>query len=247
MAFNKESNGYIIGFSVVLVVVVGALLSAVSMGLKPTQDENLKNEKKQYILNAALIDVDRAGAGKMFDQYITKRIVLDHTGNVKAEFTGAIKDAKDAFNVDIIKEYRNKGLKQEDKNFPMYVCEKDGRTLYIVPVAGKGLWDLIWGYICFDETGKTIYGSVFDHKAETPGLGSKIAEDKFEKDFIGKSIEGEGEFKTIRVVKPGSEELDAYKIDGISGATFTGVGVQEMITRTMPVYYNYFNNIQTEK
>lgn len=247
MAFNKESNGYIIGFSVVLVVVVGALLSAVSMGLKPMQADNLKNEKKQYILNAALIDVDRAGAGKMFDQYITKRLVLDHNGNVKAEFAGEIKDAKDAFNVDVIKEYRNKALKTEDKNYPMYVCEKDGKTFYIVPVAGKGLWDLIWGYICLDETGTKVYGTVFDHKAETPGLGSKIAEDKFEKDYIGKSIEKDNEFKTIRVVKPGSEPLDDYKVDGISGATFTGVGVQEMMSRTMPVYYNYFKNIQTEK
>lgn len=245
MALNKESNGYIIGFAVVMVVVVGTLLSSVAMGLKPAQDDNIKNEKKQYILNAALIDVDRAGAGEMFDKYITKRMILDVDGNVVSEFEGEIKDAGDAFNIDLIKEYKNKALEAKDKHYPMFVCEKDGEKLYVVPVVGKGLWDLIWGYICFKEDGTTIYGTVFDHKGETPGLGSKISEDRFEKDFIGKTIEENGQYAKIKIPKPGNE-LDNHSIDGISGATFTCIGTQEMIQRTLPVYYSYFkkNNIQ---
>ena len=241
MAFNKESNTYIISFSVIMVLVVGTLLAVVSMGLKPLQKENLKNEKMQYILNSALVDVDRAGAGAIFNDYVTKRVVIDFEGNVKSEKSGDIDplDKEDAFNIKIIKEYKNKAMKLEDKNFPFYVLEKDGKKMYVVPVVGKGLWDLIWGYICFDEDGSTVFGTVFDHKAETPGLGSKIAEDKFEKDFIGKSIEKNNAFTAIKVIKPG-KDLDNHMVDGIAGATFTGVGVQEMIDRTLGVYYDYF-------
>ena len=32
----------------------------------------------------------------------------------------------------------------------------------------------------------TVYGAVFDHKAETPGLGAEINRDFFEKPFNGK-------------------------------------------------------------
>lgn len=245
MAFNKESNGYIITFAVIMVLVVGTLLAVVAMGLKPMQKENMRNEKMQYILNSALVDVDRAGAGAIFNQYITKRVVIDHEGNIISEKSGEVDplDKKDAFNIDIIRQYRNKGLKAEDKMFPYYVCEKEGKILYVVPTAGKGLWDLIWGYICIEEDGKTIYGTVFDHKAETPGLGSKIAEDKFEKDFIGKTIAENNKFTSVSVVKPGSD-LNNHEVDGIAGATFTGDGVKEMLSRTLQVYYNHFKDKQ---
>lgn len=243
MAINKESNGYIITFSVVMVLVVGTLLAAISMGLKPMQKENTKNEKMQYILNSALIDVDRAGAGGVFNDYITNRVVIDYTGKVISENSGDIDESnkEDAFNVDIIKEYKNKALKAEDKRYPFYVFENEGKKMYVVPVVGKGLWDLIWGYICFEEDGSTVYGTVFDHKAETPGLGSKIAEDQFEKSFIGKSIDKGGSFTPVKVIKPG-KDLDNHMVDGIAGATFTGVGVQEMIDRTLSIYYDYFKD-----
>ena len=37
----------------------------------------------------------------------------------------------------------------------------------------KRNWPLgpIWGYISLDNDMNTVYGAVFDHKAETPGLG----------------------------------------------------------------------------
>ena len=245
MAINKESNGYIITFSVVMVLVVGTLLAVVAMGLKPMQKENLKNEKMQYILNSALIDVDRAGAGAEFNKYIVNRVSIDANGKVVSETSGDIdaSNKQDAFNVDIVKQYKNKAMKQEDKLFPYYVCEKDGKRMYVVPVVGKGLWDLVWGYICLEEDGRTVYGTVFDHKGETPGLGSKINEDQFEKAFIGKTIADDSKFTSIKVLKPGTP-LNDHAVDGIAGATFTGVGVQEMMDRMLGVYYDHFKTLK---
>ena len=47
MAINKDSNIYTIGFAIILVILVGGLLAMIANGLKPIQDENLVNEKKQ--------------------------------------------------------------------------------------------------------------------------------------------------------------------------------------------------------
>ncbi len=47
-------------------------------------------------------------------------------------------------------------------------------------------------------------------------------------------------FKGIDVIKPGSRPLDEHTVDGLSGATFTGNGVRDMLKVYLEVYYNYF-------
>ena len=106
---------------------------------------------------------------------------------------------------------------------------------------GKGLWAAVWGYIALDEKGEKIAGAVFDHKSETPGLGAEISQDFFEDQFIGKSLSDENGYKAIEVNKPGSP-LNDHQVDGISGGTFTSVGVEEMMERTLSVYQRYIKN-----
>ena len=43
---------------------------------------------------------------------------------------------------------------------------KEGKTVYIIPVVGKGLWGPIWGNICVGEDRQTIVGASFGHKTE---------------------------------------------------------------------------------
>src|SRR5690606_40731176 len=56
---------------------------------------------------------------------------------------------------------------------PLFVGEKDGQTVYVAPIRGKGLWDAIWGYVALDKN-MVIQGVFFDHAGETPGLGANI-------------------------------------------------------------------------
>jgi len=250
MAINKESNAYTIIFAVVMVVVVGGLLAFISTSLKPIQQANIKNEKMQNILQAmgdsTLSEISREEAGELFGQYVIKRIVLNYDGEVIGDvltFEDEI-DAKnelDAFNVNMRKEYVAVP-EVENRHYPLYVLEKDGERHFVVSFSGKGLWDDIWGYIGIESDGATISGAIFDHKGETPGLGSKIVEDWFQDAFIGKTISNEGVFKALKVVKPKlPAELKAHEINGISGGTFTSAGVTEMLGRTIEVYVKYFN------
>ena len=249
MAVNKDSNAYTITFAIILVIIVGGLLAFISNGLKPLQDKNLKNEKKQYILNCLpgnkLISRDQAGTE--FANYVKERVILNYNGEqlentfMNSDQSLDDKNPNDAFSIDLLKEYKTL-IKKEDRNYPLFICEVKGEKYYVAPVMGKGLWAAVWGYIALDENGEKIAGAVFDHKSETPGLGAEISQDFFEDQFIGKLISSESGYKPIEVNKPGSP-LNDYQVDGISGGTFTRVGVEEMMERTLSVYQKYIKNL----
>jgi len=271
MAINKESNSYTILFAVIMVVVVGGLLAFTYESMKGIIKSNQENEKKQNILQAIGIaetggkDFDRAAAQEVFYKYVKRRITLSYEGEILSDLPAdSIIDSKnkmDAFNIDLRKEYKlygkkviknNKGSKErlaaglaaEDRiHYPLFVCEKGDSTFYVVSAVGTGLWDDVWGYLGINSNCETISGSVFDHKAETPGLGSKVTEDWFQDQFVGKRIvaeDGKTRLK-LEVKKPGNE-LNNHQVDGISGATFTGLGVAEMLERSFVVYQNFFDN-----
>lgn len=250
MAFNKEGQGFTFIFSIVMVVVVAVLLSVAALGLKEPQSENEKQEKMQSILSSIQVEVTRQEAGVAFDKYIKKRLILSNSGEVLSELEGPVKtlakDGKeafeqDAFNVDIMKQYKDKTLKVEDKKYPLFVCERDGKTYYVIPMVGTGLWGPIWGYIALESDMSTVYGATFDHKGETPGLGAEIKQTGFEQAFSGDKIFDEnGNFVSIKVVKGGAAPDDEHGVDAITGGTITSNGVTNMLENTLGVYVPYF-------
>jgi len=243
MAINKDSNVYTLSFAVVLVVVVGAILAMLSVGLKPMQKKNDEVKKKMEILSAMLTpmemeNISRKNAAEEFDKYVdlNKAVVLD--------LNGELKDGVKAFEVDIKKERRDKTLSEADKNYPLFVCEKEGKTMYVIPIVGNGLWGPIWGNICVGEDMKTILGASFGHKGETPGLGAEITQGFFVNRWIGEEISDDnGNATKFEIVKNNSG-TEPVKVDGITGGTITSVGVQEMVNRCLKPYVSYFNNLK---
>ena len=75
-----------------------------------------------------------------------------------------------------------------------------------------------------------------------PAAQSGTLKDFFEDQFIGKLISNEDTYQSIEVNKPGNP-LNEYQVDGISGGTFTSVGVEEMMSRTLVVYHKYIKNL----
>jgi Na+-transporting NADH:ubiquinone oxidoreductase subunit C len=231
MAINKNSNGYTFTFAILMVVVVGTLLAVASQGLKSRQDKNKSDEKMINILSAIKVEATRENAQEMFDTYVVESKIISG------------KDiSADAFDVDIQKEFRDKNLKLSDRNYPLYICEKNGSRYYVIPVVGTGLWGPIWGFVALESDYKTIYGATFDHKGETPGLGAEIKQGFYSDQYAGEMVaDTSGAFLPIVVVKDGSGKGMNSKVDGITGGTITSKGVEEMTTRTLAVYVNYFN------
>lgn len=234
MAINKESNAYTVGFAIVLVVVVGAILASLSMGLKDLQNKNGVVKKKIDILSAMGVVSDRKNAEELYAKFIVEEesVVLNNKG-------GLVEGAK-AFDIDIKKEYKDKTLSADKKNYPMFVAKKDGKTIYILPVVGRGLWGPVWGYVSIGEDMRTIDGASFGHQGETPGLGAEITQPFFINRWIKETIADEqGDFQPFEIVKDGSG-ASPQKVDGITGGTITSKGVEEMMNRCMAVYASYF-------
>ena len=224
---NINSNTYTFVFSSIMVIVVAFLLSLAATSLKPLQDRNIELEKKQNLLKSIGIKVDRENAENEYPKYIKEELVLNYLGEIQSGLS--------AFNIDLSKEIK-KDLK--DQNFPLYIATVNGDTKYIIPLRGKGLWGAIWGFISLKEDLNEVNGAIFDHKAETPGLGAEINTELFQSQFLGKKIFENSKFKSIKVTK--YKASGDYEVDGISGGTITSVGVEEMLSERIKKYLPYF-------
>ncbi|HEY9113378.1 MAG TPA: NADH:ubiquinone reductase (Na(+)-transporting) subunit C, partial [Bacteroidales bacterium] len=200
---NTNSNTYTIIYSIILVLVVAVSLTFVAMALKPKQEDNIRIEKMQNILASSHIEATVKDAIPLYDKYITKTFVV----NSKGEEIPNV----DAFTINLASELKKPVDKQQ---LPVFIATIEGIEYTILPVRGKGLWGPIWGYIALEEDYNTIYGVVFDHKSETPGLGAEINTPFFEDMFEGKQIFNEqGNFVSIGVLKGGASDDDMHAVD----------------------------------
>jgi Na+-transporting NADH:ubiquinone oxidoreductase subunit C len=239
MAYDKNSNFATFAFAIGMVLVFGTALTLIKLSLTEKQDANKRVKKMMDILGALQVEATRDNAEALFTDYVKDGYVIDIKGARKDE-------GIDAFDVDIKKDFRDRSLVDADKRFPLYQCEKDGETYYVIPMVGKGLWGPIWGFVSVKSDFKTIYGAKFDHKTETPGLGAEIKEPLFTDKFIidpgNREFNPEGK-KRFEVLKGGSDPSEKYQVDGITGGTITSKGVEEMMDRTYRIYQLHFNTL----
>lgn len=240
MAVNKDGNGYTFGFSIALVVVVGVVLSTISIGLEPYKKANVEVKKQMDILSAIGVESSRKTGEELYKKYVEDSYVISADGEIQKD----LPKEKTAFYLDVQKQYRDKQIAKEDRLYPIFEAQKDGEKVFVLPMVGKGLWGPIWGYLAIADDYETIKGASFDHQGETPGLGAEIKQDFFETQFKGASISKDtGAYNEIKVVKSGGSSSE-QKVDGITGGTITSKGVEEMVNRTMKVYHKYFSNKQ---
>jgi len=247
MGKNTDKNSYTLIFAVIMVLVVGSILAFTAQSLKERITENERFEKQQNILYAMGINDNEDGSIKfistdkvadIFSQYITKQLVIQGDKVTEDDM---------AYLIDIKKEKTLAKNKSYQRRLPLFVGKKEGKTFYIVPIRGKGLWDAIWAYVAMDEN-MVIQGALFDHKAETPGLGANIKQLFFMDDFIGEQMFSDGIFKGITVAKGNNDPLnkrkDDNRVDAIAGATITGDGVTAMIKSDIRLYVPYFKTLK---
>lgn len=231
---NTNSNSYTIVYASVMVVIVAFLLAFVSSALKPTQDRNVELDKKKQIL-AALNIRGLQGSGDVEAKY-NEVVVADMVVNAKGDTLKAgDKKDQDGFRVE------NKEISPD--NLPLYVCEVEGQTKYVIPMSGRGLWGGLWGYMAVDEDFRTVYGAYFSHESETAGLGSILAEQSFQDLFKGKQIFSDtaNAQVALTIVKKGQVKSPAYEVDGLTGATLTTKGAAAMVNEGLQQYVGFFN------
>lgn len=233
-----------------MVVVVGSLLAFFSSSLSGKIGENERLEKQQNILYAMGVNenvdegsvhfIPASEVAEAFAKYIKEQLVIEGDKVTKND---------EAYLIDLNKE-ETEAKAGKTRRLPLFVGEKDGKTYYIIPMMGKGLWDAIWGFVSLD-TNMVVQGVYFDHKGETPGLGANIKQRYFMDDFTGESILNGDRFVGIAVAKgnndPTNERKDDNAVDALAGSTITGDGVSAMIRSTVNLYKPYLETIRAKK
>ncbi len=248
MEKTTDKNIYTIVFAVIMVAIVGTILAGLFSFTKPLVTKNREIEKQQNILYALGVNentetsanfVDADDAPVKFENFVNRQIVIQD---------GEIIENDQAYLIDVKKEKSKAKSDSYSRKLPLFIGEKDGETIYVIPIYGKGLWDDIWAYIGLDKN-MVIQGAYFDHKAETPGLGANIKERFFMDDFIGEHLlDDNGNFVGVTVAKgnadPRNDRKEDNKVDAIAGATITGDGVTAMIKSDLALYKPYFDTLK---
>lgn len=249
---NTNGNAYTVIYTTIVVTLVAAILAFVAMTLKPKQDANIKAETISQMLTAAQFytkdECSAMGNDKVLEAY-SQNIKEAYTINLKGE---KVRD----LNTEVKSIELQDGLKAQNKNIkdgsdaadlPVYVFNKDGKSVTVVPVYGAGLWGPIWGYIALDEDLQTIVGAYFDHDSETPGLGAKIKDDpSFRTEFIGKKVNVASD-PVFSVVKVGTSADENSSVDAITGATMTSKGLGEAIAFWLKAYAPFLSSAAPAK
>lgn len=241
----QQSNTYIILFAVGLTIVIGGLLSITSVTLKPLQDKQVELDTKRSILSAVM-DVssveDPNEILRIYSENI-KSFVVDYDGNIVE--TDAKGNPVVAEKVNVAK---NSKLPQDERQYPVFQSMKGGNAdAYIFPMYGQGLWDWIAGFVAIDKDLNTIRGISFSHKSETPGLGARITDAEVQGRYVGKKIyDPSGTLVSVDMIKGEKGlPLDDHHVDGMSGATMTGNGVNAMMMKYLSSYQNFITKVKS--
>lgn len=173
--------------------------------------------------------------------------VVDINGDLMA--TDAKGNPLVAEKIDFQKNHNKFKKDVASRPYPVFMYMKEdgsGVDAYIFPMFGAGLWDWISGFVAVDGDLNTVRGVAFDHKSETPGLGARITDEAVKARFVGKKLfDPSGTLQSVSMVKgEKGEPLDEHHIDGMSGATLTGKGLNAMLKDYFGYYGTYIEKVK---
>lgn len=222
MASNNESIGKTLGVVVGLCLVCAVVVSMAAVQLRPLQQANKTQDVQRNILAAAGF-ADVKDVSSTFNANIEARVVDMKTGEFvdtdpnSFDFEMTKFDAKRSVKLD--KKDDKAGVQRMTTESPVYFAKNDSGKVetIILPVQGYGLWGIMYGFLALDTDTKTVKAINFYKHNETPGLGGEIQNPKWTATWEDKQL-------PVDIVK-GTAGNNVHKVDGLSGATLTSVGV----------------------
>ena len=250
---DRISKVLLVAFTLCLVCSVVVAGSAVL--LRSAQQANKALDKKSNILAAAGLLQDGVSIEKQFENVETRVVDLD-----AGKFTDAVNpdsyDQKKAAKIpalsdkvpgdqDIAK------INRREKYALIYII-RDGDAIdkVILPVKGYGLWSTLYGFIAVEQDLNTVAGLGFYEHAETPGLGGEVDNPLWKAHWPGKKVYGDDMNVKLHVIKGAVDSAgpDAdYRVDGLSGASLTTRGVDNLIHYWMGEngYAKFLSNLKS--
>ena len=244
------SNNYTLFFVFIVTVVLGTMLSFTKDSVKDLQDQNLKADVQKTILRSLNFDESLLLTNESIEQTFKSSIDAKCV-NVEGEIVECNIEEVD--------------IEKNEDTLPIYIrMDNDEVQGIALPIAGKGLWSTIFGYIALNPDTDSVLGIQFYKHGETPGLGGEVEKKWFTDNFVNHPLKqpgGEtqyvpkrirdksGKIISIKVVKGGvdyseSNTSSINQVDGISGATVTADGVTDFLLEDLLRYEKTLDKIR---
>ncbi|MEZ9419031.1 Na(+)-translocating NADH-quinone reductase subunit C [Vibrio breoganii] len=222
----KKTLGVVVGLSLVCSIVV----STAAVGLRDKQQANAVLDKQTKIVEVAQIS-EQGTIQELFGDFIEPRLVDFKTGEFVEGDAGAYdqrKAAKDpAESIRLAADDdKAKIIRRANVGTVYLVKDGDSYSKVILPVHGNGLWSMMYAFVAVEMDGNTVSGITYYEQGETPGLGGEIENPNWVSQFEGKKLFDDNFKPALKIVKGGATAGDIHGVDGLSGATLTGNGVQ---------------------
>ena len=253
---NREGIARTITTAVVICAVCSVVVSTAAVALRPLQEANRRVDRQRNILGAAGLlpagRVDAAYIARRFES-VQLRLVDLRSGRFLADSElaaalggialadydplAALSDP--ALSVAVPKPQDIASIRRREHYAPVYLVSADSGAssgALILPVRGYGLWSTLYGYLALADDGNTIVGLSFYAHGETPGLGGEVDNPAWKAQWRGKKLyrpdclPGAAADCDVALTVPKSAgPAGPYRVDGLSGATLTSRGVENLL------------------
>ena len=241
----RESFGHTLKVAAMLCIACSVLVAGAAVGLRDIQEANkVKDQKKNVLMAAGLFKVGEnqvSEVNDIYDQWVERQLVDLETGQpvegeeIDPEKYDPRKAAKDP---ELSKEIEPAtalgGISRRERYSFVYTVKGESGAVeqVVLPIYGKGLWSTLYGFLAVASDGETVKGITFYEHGETPGLGGEVDNPRWKAKWEGKQLYDEAGEIAIQVIKGQVTETTPEaetKIDGLSGATITSAGVQQLV------------------
>lgn len=239
---NKESFRQILIVSIGVCLVCSIFVSSSVVILKPIQEKNKLLEKMSTIVFAAglveSLNSKSTDIKLLYDKLKIK--IIDLSTGLPIENQEEYFDIKqkiesndESIFVQIPQSQDIAKIVKKPKYSFVYILEDNNKIKTIIlPIYGKGLWSTMYGFLSLDEDLSTVKKIIFYEHGETPGLGGEIDNPNWQQIWVGKKIYDNNYNLQIEVIKghvDSNSPNAIHKVDGLSGATLTTNGVNNLI------------------
>lgn len=245
---EKDSIKNVLVVAVSVCLVCAVIVSAAAVLLKSQRLANKELDRNKNILIAA----------GLFEQGVTLEEEIDSLFGefeirvIDLEEQRLLSDAEvEQAGIDVLKYDQRKAAKNPELSIELssaediasinrrarysivYLLRKDGKLDRIVlPIHGYGLWSTLYGFIALRGDGNTVSGITFYEQQETAGLGGEVDNPAWKALWPGKQIYDADHKVALKVIKGTVDKRSPnakHQVDGLSGATITSRGVQNLI------------------
>jgi len=222
-----------VAVAVTLCLVASMVVSAAAVTLRPVQEANALRNKLVNILQVAGVYDPEVDVLEAFEAFETHVLDLE-TGTFTDRFDPAtFDDAAAAENPETSVALTDDpaGIGRQARFVSVYVLRDVAGEIdkVVLPIHGYGLWSTLYGFIAVEENGNDIYGLQFYDHAETPGLGAEVDNPRWRALWNGQRLFDDDGSLQITVGRTAPAAGADYHIDGLSGATLTTTGVNNLV------------------